>query len=54
VDLPENAAQADGCLECRETGFVGREGIYEVLPITESLFRFSADEADLPRLWRQA
>jgi general secretion pathway protein E len=54
VDLPTNAAQSDGCLECRETGFVGREGIYEVLPFTESLFRFADDKADLPGLRRQA
>lgn len=54
VDLPKNAAQSDGCLECRETGFVGREGIYEVLPFTESLFRFADDKADLPGLRRQA
>ena len=54
VDLPTNAAQSDGCLECRESGFVGREGIYEVLPFTESLFRFADDKADLPGLRRQA
>ena len=54
VDLPKNAAQSDGCLECRETGFVGRGGIYEVLPFTESLFRFADDKADLPGLRRQA
>ena len=52
--LKVDVAQSDGCLECRETGFVGREGIYEVLPFTESLFRFADDKADLPGLRRQA
>jgi general secretion pathway protein E len=54
VKLPKKAAIAEGCLECRETGFLGREGIYEVMPFTESLFRFADDKADLPELRRQA
>jgi general secretion pathway protein E len=54
VKLPKKAAIAEGCLECRETGFLGREGIYEVMPFTESLFRFADDKADLPELRRLA
>ena len=52
VKLPKKAAIAEGCLEIRETGFLGREGIYEVMPFTESLFRFADDKADLPELLR--
>ena len=52
VKLLKKAAIAEGCLEIRETGFLGREGIYEVMPFTESLFRFADDKADLPELRR--
>ena len=54
VKLPKRAHDAEGCLECRETGFKGREGIYEVMPFTESLQRFADDKSSLPDLRRQA
>jgi general secretion pathway protein E len=54
VKLPRKAAIAEGCIECRETGFLGREGIYEVMPFTESLYRFADDKSDLPALRKQA
>ncbi|MCG8416093.1 MAG: GspE/PulE family protein, partial [Pseudomonadales bacterium] len=54
VKLPKKATHAEGCLECRETGFLGREGIYEVMPFTESLFRYADDKSDLPQLRKQA
>lgn len=54
VKLPRKAADAAGCLECRETGFLGREGIYEVMPFTESLYNFADDKSDLPGLRKQA
>jgi len=54
VKLPTKAATSVGCLECRETGFKGREGIYEVMPFTETLQRLSDAEADLPALRKQA
>ena len=34
---PDLIAQAEGCLECRQTGFIGRVGIYEMMPISDSL-----------------
>ncbi|PCJ25452.1 MAG: type II secretion system protein E [SAR86 cluster bacterium] len=54
VKLPKKAAEAVGCLECRETGFKGREGIYEVMPFGESLQSFADSKSDLPGLRRQA
>lgn len=54
VKLPAGAAVSTGCLECRETGFKGREGIYEVMPFTETLQRLSDDKSDLPALRNQA
>ncbi len=35
-----------GCLKCRGTGYHGRNGIYEVLPITESVKKNISPEAD--------
>jgi len=37
VPVPEYVYNAVGCLECRNTGFLGREGIYEVLPISSAV-----------------
>lgn len=54
VKLPKKANEAVGCLECRETGFKGREGIYEVMPLTESLQSFADDKSELPSLRKQA
>ena len=31
VDPPERIARPEGCTECRDTGYSGRQGIYEVL-----------------------
>lgn len=54
VKLPTKASESVGCLECRETGFKGREGIYEVMPFTESLQRVADEKSDLPALRKQA
>ncbi|MDP1930036.1 MAG: GspE/PulE family protein [Gammaproteobacteria bacterium] len=51
---PKTVAQSVGCLECRETGFKGRQGIYEVMPMTESLQRFADEKSDLPKLRQEA
>jgi general secretion pathway protein E len=35
--LPSNAQQPEGCLECRNTGYRGRAGVYEIMPLSETL-----------------
>ena len=30
---PESIYEANGCLECRETGYLGRVGLYEIMPL---------------------
>jgi len=52
--MPEQVFEPVGCLECRETGFKGRQGIYEVMPFSETLQEFSEDKGDLPKLRKQA
>lgn len=34
MKLPDKINQAEGCLECRNTGYLGRVGIYEMLKAT--------------------
>jgi len=36
-----------GCLECRDTGYLGRMGVYELLPMTESVQRSIKDDLSL-------
>ena len=54
VRLPRTVYSSAGCLECRETGFKGRQGIYEVMPMTETLQRFADAKSDLPKLRQEA
>lgn len=37
LPLPKRVHEPVGCLECRHTGFLGRTGIYEMLPLTAPL-----------------
>ncbi|WP_221793064.1 GspE/PulE family protein [Oceanobacter mangrovi] len=53
VKTPEFVYTAKGCLECRNTGYMGRMGIYEVMPMTESLEGLIHDSTDQTKL-RQA
>ncbi len=52
--MPETVYEPVGCLECRETGFKGRQGLFEVMPFTETLQAYSEDSGDLPKLQREA
>ena len=51
---PSTVMQADGCLECRQTGYIGRVGIYEMMPITDTLKSEIKDDFDLVKLRRAA
>jgi len=43
-----------GCLHCRETGYSGRIGIYEVLTVTEKIRRLVAAQSGSPEIFRAA
>lgn len=47
---PEAIQAANGCLECRNTGFRGRSGIYEMLTISSGLKKLISQNADLGKL----
>ncbi len=39
-----------GCLKCRGTGYLGRSGIYEVLPVTENIQKAINPESDTRKI----
>ena len=43
VEEPARIMAAQGCIECRETGYMGRQGIYEVLLMSESVRQHIGD-----------
>jgi general secretion pathway protein E len=51
---PAQLYEPVGCLECRQTGFRGRMGIYEMLPITDNYKSLIKADTDLDSLRRQA
>ncbi len=51
---PEKIFEAEGCLECRQTGFQGRVGIYEMMPISEPLKHEINHDFDLARFRKVA
>ena len=50
VAKPNKVFQAGGCLECRNTGYYGRQGIYEILPLSRDLSQLVVDDFNLDEL----
>ena len=55
-DIPRPAAvyRPIGCPECRQTGFRGRTGLYELLRVSEGFTNIIRDDSDLTALRAQA
>jgi general secretion pathway protein E len=51
---PEQIYQAVGCLECRQTGYLGRIGIYEILTNSPALKKLMTADCDNAVLQKQA
>ena len=47
---PEFVHRAVGCLECRNTGFMGRLGLYEILLLSPAVRRLINESADLSKI----
>jgi len=54
VAKPEKIYHPKGCLECRDTGFIGRMGIYEVLPVSHEISSLIDADTDHVKLRQQA
>ncbi|MCP8466800.1 GspE/PulE family protein [Pseudomonas sp. ZM23] len=52
--LPTHAHRAVGCLECRDTGYRGRAGVYEIMLLSETVKEQISADTDLIPLRRQA
>ncbi len=50
AEMPSKVYKAVGCLECRNTGYMGREGIYEFLQPTTEVRKLIVDNCDLQSL----
>lgn len=54
IPKPDVIYRPVGCPECRQTGYRGRTGIYELLTVTEAFTHLVGDETDLHALRRQS
>ena len=54
INPPEQAQEAVGCLECRQTGFLGRVGLYEMMPLSQPIKKHIIADCDIAQLRRAA
>ncbi len=54
IPPPEQAFEPVGCDDCRQTGYLGRIGLYEIMPLTHTLEVLITDNTDLQAVRRQA
>ena len=54
IAKPQQVYRPVGCPECRQTGFRGRTGIYELLTTSESFNSLMEEETDINALRKQA
>jgi general secretion pathway protein E len=54
VPMPDSIYKAVGCLECRQTGYLGRSGVYELMSIGASLQAAIATNPELGALRKLA
>ena len=47
VPMPEVIYQPGGCLECRNTGYSGRQGVYEIMPLSKPLLAEISGQSDI-------
>jgi len=51
---PKKIYKPVGCLQCRNTGYMGRIGLFEMLPLSQELKHIISQSSDLEVLRRQA
>ena len=54
LPVPATVREARGCPECRNTGYLGRIGLYELLTVTPELRRLLRPDLDADELRRRA
>ena len=53
VPMAKVIYQPGGCLECRNTGYAGRQGVYEIMPLSSALLSAISADTDIQQI-RQA
>ena len=51
---PEKIFEPVGCLECRNTGYMGRIGIYEMFTFSSEIKKIITEHCDISELRKQA
>ena len=51
---PVRLKQGQGCVECRNTGYKGRTGIYEIMPYSDALKGMTTKTLGLEKMRKQA
>lgn len=54
VNIPAKIYRPVGCLECRNTGYLGRQGLYEILLLSDTIKERISTDCNLQELRRQA
>jgi len=54
AEPPSHVYRPVGCLECRNTGYLGRVGIYEILSMTRDVKRLITAQTDIATLTQAA
>jgi general secretion pathway protein E len=54
VPVPDIIYQPKGCLECRNTGYLGRQGIYEILLLSDEVQEHVDDRVDIEKIRQQS
>jgi general secretion pathway protein E len=54
VNVPPKIYRPVGCLECRNTGYLGRQGLYEILVLSDSLKEKVTSDCNIIDMRRQA
>jgi general secretion pathway protein E len=52
--VPYRFKRGKGCLHCRQTGYIGRTGIFEVLPMSEKTRRLISNQASSLEIFKLA
>ncbi|MBO6558270.1 MAG: type II/IV secretion system protein [Pseudomonadales bacterium] len=50
MKMPVRMQQPIGCLDCRDTGYRGRQGIYELLPMTDTIKGIVEEDVDIGKI----
>ena len=54
AEPPQHVFRPVGCLECRNTGYLGRLGVYEIMQMTRDVKRLITEQTDMAALTQAA